>query len=105
MYYVPCRRCRDKAAGDRHLYILLNGYNRCSGSAAVIWFQEVSVYGSAESSYLISYPVGPFRQDGGDGVRTFPSRLKFGMMLHDLGFVIIEYKVSYFENMWSFHHI
>ena len=87
------------------IYILLNGYNWHPGLATVIRFKEVFTYERTKGSYLISYTISSFRQNGGNGVRAFSSWLKFGVMLHDFGFVIIEYKVSYFENMWSFHHI
>src|ERR1044072_7932371 len=103
MYSGPYHRYWGKSCRGIDVFISLNSYNRCPRLAAVIWFQKVSVYGSAESSYLISYPVGSFRQDGGDSVRAFPSWLKFCVMLHDFGFVVIEYKISYLESKWSFY--
>ena len=71
----------------------------------MVWFEEVTVYGCMESSYLVSYPVSSFRQNGGDGIRAFPSWLKFGVMLHNLSLIIIKYKVSYFKNMWPLDYI
>ena len=71
----------------------------------MIRFKEITTYGSAESPYLVSDPINSFRQDGEDGIMAFPSWLKFCVMLHDLSLVIIEYKVSYFEGMWSFDYV
>ena len=104
-----CVICHNDAVlqetGYERLFILLDGYNRCPRLATVIQFKEISVYGGTESPYLVCYVISFFRQDGGDDVRAFLSGLKFGVMLHDLGFVIIKYEVSYLKGLWSLNDI